>query len=179
MNRTRLMYLVNSVRKEVSEAFTSALGDWYTIKVAATADHIADRFKDRSVSIKKDIETYRDIMMSLANHYSCYVLTYAVKAKTEGTQEVIVYRRVNGKIFACPITVQMFFNEGEEKPVIAIRLRTVIPEYVSLSNRKTIQVNYVPPKINFEYDGYRRVMSRLDRLIASKDCPPQLWMLKN
>lgn len=55
MNRTRLMYLVNSVRKEVSEAFTSALGDWYTIKVAATADHIADRFKDRSVSIKKDI----------------------------------------------------------------------------------------------------------------------------
>lgn len=75
-------------------------------------------------------------MMSLANHYSCYVLTYAVKAKTEGTQEVIVYRRVNGKIFACPITVQMFFNEGEEKPVIAIRLRTVIPEYVSLANRK-------------------------------------------
>ncbi|UQJ95080.1 hypothetical protein IANJMKHF_00174 [Klebsiella phage CPRSA] len=53
MNRTRLMYLVNSVRKEVSEAFTSALGDWYTIKVAATADHIAIALKTVQYRLKK------------------------------------------------------------------------------------------------------------------------------
>lgn len=177
MNRTRLTYLINTLRKEMNEAFTRSLGDWYIVKISATADHIADRFKDRSASVKKDLELYRELMLSLANHYSCRVLHYAELARTKGKmQEVVAYRRVNGKIFACAFTVQYF--EGE-KPTIAIKLRTVIPEYDSnLGDRNSILVNYVPPKIQFEYDGYRRVMSRLDRLIASKDCPPQLRMLK-
>ena len=132
----------------------------------------------RSASIKKDFELYRDILISLAKHYSCNVLHHVVKTKGGGTQELIAYRLVNGKVFACVCTVQLF--DGEEKPVIALRLRTVIPEYeANINTRNAINVNYVPPKIKFEYDGYRRVMSRLDRLIASPDCPPQLRMLKN
>lgn len=153
------------------------MGDFYTVKVSATRDHIADRFIDRSASIKKDFELYREILQSLAKHYSCNVLYHAVQTKGGGARELIAYRRVNGKVFACVCTVQLF---EEEKPVIALRLRTVIPEYeANINARNAINVNYVPPKIKFEYDGYRRVMSRLDRLIASPDCPPQLRMLKS
>lgn len=171
------MSRINDVRKEINDLFNIVLGDFYTIKVSATRDHIADRFIDRSASIKKDFELYRDILISLAKHYSCNVLHHAVKTK-DGAQELIAYRRVNGKVFACVCTVQLF--DGEEKPVIALRLRTVIPEYeANINTRNAINVNYVPPKIKFEYDGYRRVISRLDRLIASPDCPPQLRMLKN
>jgi hypothetical protein len=172
------MSRINDVRKEINDLFNIVLGDFYTVKVSATRDHIADRFIDRSSSIKKDFELYRDILISLAKHYSCNVLHHAVKTKGGGAQELIAYRRVNGKVFACVCTVQLF--DGEEKPVIALRLRTVIPEYeANINTRNAINVNYVPPKIKFEYDGYRRVMSRLDRLIASPDCPPQLRMLKN
>ena len=171
------MSRINDVRKEINDLFNIVLGEFYTVKVSATRDHIADRFFDRSASIKKDFDLYREILVSLAKHYSCNVLHHAIKTKGGGSQEIIAYRRVNGKVFACVCTVQMF--EGE-KPVIALRLRTVIPEFeANLSTRNAIHVNYVPPKIKFEYDGYRRVMSRLDRLIASSDCPPQLRMLKN
>ncbi|AIK68125.1 hypothetical protein CPTMiller_00189 [Citrobacter phage Miller] len=177
MNRTRLMSRINDVRKEINDLFNIVLGDFYTVKVSATRDHIADRFIDRSSSIKKDFELYRDILISLAKHYSCNVLYHAVQTKGGGARELIAYRRVNGKVFACVCTVQLF---EEEKPVIALRLRTVIPEYeANINARNAINVNYVPPKIKFEYDDYRRVMSRLDRLIASPDCPPQLRMLKN
>ncbi|AAX78717.1 protein of unknown function [Pseudotevenvirus RB43] len=171
------MSRINDVRKEVNDLFNMVLGDFYTVKVSATRDHIADRFIDRSASIKKDFELYRDILHSLAKHYSCNVLYHAVQTKGGGARELIAYRRVNGKVFACVCTVQLF---EEEKPVIALRLRTVIPEYeANINARNAINVNYVPPKIKFEYDGYRRVMSRLDRLIASPDCPPQLRMLKS
>lgn len=171
------MSRINDVRKEVNDLFNMVLGDFYTVKVSATRDHIADRFIDRSASIKKDFELYREILHSLAKHYSCNVLYNAVQTKGGGARELIAYRRVNGKVFACVCTVQLF---EEEKPVIALRLRTVIPEYeANINARNAINVNYVPPKIKFEYDGYRRVMSRLDRLIASPDCPPQLRMLKS
>ncbi|UIW12483.1 MAG: hypothetical protein [Enterobacter phage ENC20] len=178
------MYVINNLRREVNQNFSKALSDWYVTKVSMTTDHIADRFLDRSASVKKDFAIYSEILNSLAKHYSCNVLYYAVKAKNEGMQEVIAYRRINGKVFACAFTVQMFENMDDsvahEKPVIAVRFRTVIPEYtLSLNTRNAIHVNYIAPKIKFEYDGYRRVMSRLDRLIASKDCPPQLYMLKN
>lgn len=171
------MSRINDVRKEVNDLFNMVLGDFYTVKVSATRDHIADRFIDRSASIKKDFELYREILHSLAKHYSCNVLYHAVQTKGGGARELIAYRRVNGKVFACVCTVQLF---EEEKPVIALRLRTVIPEYeANINARNAINVNYVPPKIKFEYDGYRRVMSRMDRLIASPDCPPQLRMLKS
>lgn len=178
MNRTRLTYLINGVRKEVNAAFERSLGEWFTVKVSATTDHIADRLMDRSASVKKGLDLYSEIMLSLANHYSCRVLYYAEKARNDKPQWLVAYRRVNGKVFACAFTVQVFENEGQ-LPTIAIRLRTVIPEYEQVNRKNAILVDYKAPKINFEYDGYRRVLSRLERLIASKDCPPQLHMLKN
>lgn len=180
MNNARLRNMISDLCKSVNTIFRNNLDEWFHVKVSMTTNHIADRFKDRSASVAKDFQAYSEILTSLAKHYSCNVLYYAEKARTERTQEIVAYRRINGKVFACAFTVQMFEGENGDKPTVAIRFRTVVPEYTAnLNTRNTIHVNYVPPKIKFEYDGYRRVLSRLDRLIASADCPPQLRMLKN
>jgi len=94
-------------------------------------------------------------------------------------QNVVVYRKVNHKIFAVPITIQMFEDEFKDR-LINITIRTMHPEYDApvLAKNQTIHVNYMRPKIEFEYDGSRRVMSRLDKLVVSDDCPDALKVLR-
>lgn len=177
MNRTRLTREVNEIKNKFTNLFIQSLGDWYVIKVYATSDHIADRFLDRSTSLKNDLKTFSEIVYSLANHYSCNLL-YFLK-EYEEIHRVVLHRKVNGKTFAVPVTVKKLppMEEGG-KAAIVITLRTVIPEYTERMPTKNILIDYKYPKITFEYDGFRRVLSRLCRLVQSPECPDALKVLR-
>lgn len=60
------MYVINNLRREVNQNFSKALSDWYVTKVSMTTDHIADRFLDRSASVKKTLRsTVKFLIVSL------------------------------------------------------------------------------------------------------------------
>lgn len=177
MNRYRLTREINSIRTKLSNLLNEALGEWYTIKVYASADHVADRLIDRATSIKKDLVLVSEIIESFGKHYSCNLL--GVLSKSESMERIVLFRRVNGKRFAVAITAQMSRNtENSEKPEISVAIRTVMPDYGNIKKTHEIAVDYKYPKIHFEYDGFRRCVSRLTRLIQSPDCPAMLKVLR-
>lgn len=179
LNKYRLRNIINDLRTKMgAELLNNLKMTGYYIKVSATHNHIADRVIDRSTNHIKTVKTVEDMMMSLCNYYSCTLLHYAQKSLTEGMQNVVVYQKINGKFFAVPITVIMYDNADSKN--ITVTIRTVIPDYDKpiLARSQKILVDYKPPKIEFEYDGYRRVMSWLDRLIASPKCPDALKVLR-
>jgi hypothetical protein len=168
---------MNDIRLAVLNLLRDSLGEWYNIHVFATSDHVADRFLDRSQSIKKDLAIVKEMLVSLANHYPCKLL-YFVRDNYEN-QFVVLHRKINGRTFAVPVTVKKFppMEEGG-KEMIRVTIRTVIPDYVSALPAENILIDYKYPKITFEYDGYRRVLSRLARLVQSVECPPALRVLR-
>lgn len=181
MNRTRLMYLVNQARKESEVLLRERLGEWYRVIVKSKSDHIADRIMDRSQSLKKCLDTTTSMMIDVSKYFACTILFYADKSRSNGGEmiNVILYRKIQGKTFAIPTTIRFYEGEEGEKPLIGVVFRTVIPEYeLSLNVRNNINVEYKRPKIVFEYDGYRRRLSRLERLIQSPECPDALKVLR-
>ena len=177
MNRTRLTKEMNDIRITTMQLLKESLGEWYTIQIHSSSDHVADRFLDRSQSVKKDLATVKEMMVSLANHYPCQLL-YFVRDTYE-IKRVVLYRKINGKTFAVPITVKKFpAMEPGGKEMIRVTIRTVIPDYIATLPDESIHINYKYPKITFEYDGYRRVLSRLARLVQSVECPPALRVLR-
>lgn len=177
MNRYRLIKEVHYIARNLTQLMNETLGDWYDVKVNATNDHVADRLLDRSQSVKKDLKLISDMTESLARHYACNLLSL-VHGK-EGSQRIVLYRKINGKTFAIPVTavIKQPINEGD-KPFMLIVIRTFIPEYDASIPDSSIKIDYVYPKIRFEYDGYRRVVSKLTRLIQSPTCPKALTVLR-
>lgn len=179
LNKYRLRNIINDMRLEMSRILYRTL-EGYAFKINATTDHIADRILDRTTHHTKAINTVNEILISMCEFHACNILHYAQKSFNEGKmQNVVVYRKVNHKIFAIPITIQMFEDEFKDR-LINITIRTMHPEYDApvLAKNQTIHVNYMRPKIEFEYDGFRRVMSRLDKLVVSDDCPEALKVLR-
>lgn len=180
MNRTRMMYLINQARKEAENILKDRLGEWHRILVKAKSDHMADRIGDRSDSIKASLNIASEMMFEFCSYHACTILHYAVKAKESSEmQNVIIYRKVGGKTFAIPVTIR-YYEDEEEKDLIAVVFRSVIPEYeLSLNTRNSVHLNHKAPKITFEYNGYRRQLSRLERLVTSPNCPEPLRGIEN
>jgi len=174
----RLKREIREIAKDLRTSLTSSLGDWYNVNVYATNDHIADRLVDRSDSVSEGMRHIKEILESLGKHYACNLLHFALKSSKMELQTIIVYRKVKGKTFAIPLTAKVLPGTETEKPCLVVSIRTVIPEYLTLAGKNTIHVNYQYPKIAFEYDGFRRVLSRLTRLIQSDDCPDALKVLR-
>lgn len=179
LNKYRLRNIINDMKLSMCRVLYRNL-EGYAFKVHATSDHIADRIMDRTTHHTKAINTVNDMLTSMCEFHSCNILYYAHKSLNEGKmQNVVVYRMVNHKIFAVPITIQMLEDESKNR-LINVVVRTMHPDYdlPVLKNNQSIKADYTPPKIEFEYDGFRRVMSRLDRLIVSDDCPEALKVLR-
>lgn len=173
----RLKREIRDIRQNLKNLLTSSLGEWYNVSVYATNDHVADRLLDRSESVEKGLNTMKEILDSLGRHYSCNLLHYALKSGNMDLQTIIVYRKIKGRTFAIPLTAKVMRGEVG-KPTLVVSIRTVIPEYVTLEGKNSIHINYEYPKIVFEYDGYRRVLSRLTRLMQSEECPEALRVLR-
>ncbi|QDH49036.1 hypothetical protein PHYNN_246 [Pantoea phage Phynn] len=181
MNRHRIMREINDLRHETAKILTDALGEWYNVRVWASNAHVADRILDRFSTPEKGMKMLRESMIELSTYYPSYLLTYALKSKEQGLQELIAYKRIDAvTTCAFPLTIKIVNDPQYDKPGIVITMRTVIPDYTaSLADRNSLEINYQHPKIVFEYDGYRRVLSRLTRMITSEECPPALQVLRN
>lgn len=174
----RLKREIRDIAGDLRTLLISSLGDWYNVNVYATNDHIADRLMDRTDSVEKGLGHIKEILESLGKHYACNLLHFARKSSKMELQTIIVYRKIKGKTFAIPLTAKVLPGNEIDKPCLVVSIRTVIPEYVTLAGKNSIHVDYQYPKIAFEYDGYRRVLSRLTRLIQSDDCPDALRVLR-
>lgn len=177
MNRTRLTREVNDIRLSTLRLLQESLGDWYDIRVFASSDHVADRLIDRSQSLKTNLKIVSDILASMANHYSCNLLYFL--HDNNDLHRIVLYRKIDGKTFAVPITAKRMppLEEGG-KSLLQVVIRTVIPEYALRPSDKKIHIDYKYPKITFEYDGFRRVLSRLTKLVQSENCPSALKVLR-
>lgn len=180
MNRSRLMREVNDMRLALGKTLTEALGDWYIVKVTASNQHVADRILDRATTPEKGLSQVKQMLDELGKYYPCSILHFAQKSRTEGLQNVIAYKRVSpAQIFAIALTTKIIDAPEQEKPVMVVTLRTVVTDYTSsLKDKNTINVAYKAPKIAFEYDGFRRTLSRLTRLVQSDECPDSLKVLR-
>ncbi|QFR55780.1 hypothetical protein JC221_134 [Yersinia phage JC221] len=182
LTRYRLATILNDTRKDVTVAMNKALADFgYDVTFNFNSYHLADRIIDRSHNHEKTVKLVCEMVTSLAKHYMCNVLFFAEKSKADGgkSHNVILYRTINRKVTAIPAQIRMYWDEETQKHYLMITCRTFMDNYdLDIAGKHKINVDYKYPKINFEYNGYRRVMSRLDRLISSPECPDGLKMLR-
>lgn len=180
MNRSRLISEASDIRALLSSHLTERLGDWYDVRVYMEKRHFADRMLDRSNCIKKDLVIVKDIAEGLGKYYACNILHHALKSSEFDIQSIIAYQKHDIRNFALVLTARIVNHLDLEKPQLQVSIRTVIPEYsvLLLQSRNTILVDYKAPKIVFEYDGYKRKLSRLTNLVQSSECPDALRVLR-
>ncbi|QPI17880.1 hypothetical protein POP12_088 [Pectobacterium phage POP12] len=181
MNRYRLASIINDLRLETSKRFNISLGEHgYIVRVNASNYHVADRILDRgNGKPEKIVKILGEMMNSLADHYPCEFLHHARKNIDKETyNDLILTRKIDGKVFAVCCTMRMELLESGKYDVL-LTIRTVITDYVrTVMEKDSIEINFVAPKIHFEYNGYRRCLSRLTKMIESLDCPESLKVLR-